>query len=185
MADAPASPARRRFLRRSLLGGALLVLGATVGRHLSGYALDPVIARRLRVLSPKEYLVLAALCRRLLAPDGPDAASADEVDAALVIDDYLAGLPKALVRDVTALLHLIEHTPLLFTLRGARFTRLGVAAQDALLASWAESRIDLWRQGFQALKGLAMIGYYDDPRAWPLLGYPGPLVGVKGAAVPG
>ena len=23
---------------------------------------------------------------------------------------------------------------------------------------------------------LAMIGYYDDPRTWPLLGYPGPLL---------
>jgi hypothetical protein len=32
------------------------------------------------------------------------------------------------------------------------------------------------RAGFQALKGLVMMGYYRDPRTFRILGYKGPLV---------
>ncbi|MSP62225.1 MAG: hypothetical protein EXR72_18210 [Myxococcales bacterium] len=167
---------RRRFLRRTLLGGALLTLGGTLLRHASGYTLDPAIAARLRLLSQKEYLILAAICRRMLAPDEGGAASPDEIEAALVIDGYLAGLPEAITSDVRALLHLVEHTPFLFSLRFARFTRLDAAAQDAVLEGWATSRIDLRRRGFQALKALAMLGYYDDPRTFAILDYTGPML---------
>ncbi|MSP63723.1 MAG: hypothetical protein EXR72_25935 [Myxococcales bacterium] len=167
---------RRRFLRRTLLGGALLTLGGTIARHATGYTLDPAIAARLRVLSHKEYLILAAICRRMLAPDEGGAVSPDEIEAALVIDGYLAGLPDAISSDVRALLHLVEHTPLLFDLRFSRFTHLDGAAQDAVLDGWATSRIDLRRRGFQALKALAMLGYYDDPRTFAILDYTGPML---------
>ncbi len=166
---------RRRFLRRTIAGAALLAVGATVGKHLTGYALDGAIAARLRTLSPKEYLILAAACRRLLAADEPGAPSPDEVGAALVIDGYLAGLPDEIVSDVKALLHLIEHTPFLFHGKPSRFTRLDAGGQDAVLRGYAESRLDVKRRGFQALKSLAVLGYWGDPRTFALIGYPGPM----------
>ena len=71
---------RRRFLRSSLLAACALGVAGVVGRHLSGYSLDEKTAQRLKVLSPKEFLILQAIARRVLDGEGP---SADEVEAAL------------------------------------------------------------------------------------------------------
>ena len=176
MSSDPRRLSRRSFLRRTLLGGALLTVSATLGRHLTGYALDPVSARRLRVLSVKEYLVLAAICRRILAPDERGAIGPDEIGSAFVIDEYLAGMPRPLADDVKALLQLVEHSPFVFSLRASRFSHLDGPAQDEVLAGWEGSRIELRRQGFAALKGLAMIGYYGDPRAYAITGFTGPML---------
>jgi len=165
---------RRRFLRRTLIGAVMLGAGAVVGRHLSGYALDPAVATRLRVLSAKEYLVLMAACRRLLAPDADGAPTPDTIQVGLVIDHYLSVLDPVFVTDVKALLHLLEHAA---SLRG-RFSHLDGPAQDAVLLAWQRSRLDVKRRGLQALKTLAMLGYYDDPTTFAVAGYGGPLIGL-------
>jgi hypothetical protein len=165
---------RRRFLRRTLGGAALLALGGTVLRHLSGYSLDADTASQLRALSPKQYLVARAIFRRMLAPDERGAPDPDLVGVALTVDGYIARLPEELASDLRALLELVEHSPALFDFRASRFTHLDQAGQDAVLSRWASSRIELRRRGFQALKALAMMGYYGDPRAYALLDYPGP-----------
>jgi hypothetical protein len=162
---------RRRFLRTTIVGGALLGAAAVVGRHLGGYQLDPPTASRLRALTPKEYLVLRAVARRVLAPDGEDAPSADTVEAALHADAYLTRLPAPLLSDVRALLHLIEHGSSVTS----RFSRMGAGEQDAVLASWQRSRLAVKRQGLQALRALAFMGYWRDERTWSLLGYTGPM----------
>ena len=98
----PAAEAMISRPRTSILGMAALGFAGVIGRHLSGYVLDGKIAARLRVLSAKEYLILAAIARRVLAGDGP---SADEVEAALHADDYyLQQVPAPLVSDVRSLL---------------------------------------------------------------------------------
>jgi hypothetical protein len=167
---------RRRFLRRTLLGGALLALGATVLRHLSGYSLDAETRGRLLALSPKQFLVLRAILRRILAADERGAPDPEIVGVALSVDRYLALLPDELASDVRALIELVEHSPALFDARLSRFTHLDEAGQDAVLRGWESSRIELRRRGFQALKSLAMMGYYGDPRAYALLDYRGPLL---------
>ncbi len=164
---------RRTFLRRTLAGAALLALGGTLGRNLSGYRLDPALAGALRALSAKEALVLLAVARRILAPDDgtPPPPPLDEPALLRAVDGYLLALPEAVADDVRALLQLVEHSPILFDLRASRFTHLAPAAQDAVLAGWQRSRLDVRRQGFAALKSLAMIGRYGDPRTFALLGY--------------
>lgn len=171
---------RRRFLRAGLVGGALLAGAAVVGRQLSGYHVDAATAQRLRVLSPKEYLVLQAVARRVVAPDGPDAPTADQVDAALAADAYLAKLPPWVQRDVAALLQLVEHGSSLFRFRGTRFTHMSAAEQDATLQDWARSSLTVRRQGFQALRTLSFLGYWRDDRTWPLIGYSGPMLPRRG-----
>lgn len=163
---------RRSFLRTTLVGGAALTGAAIIGRHLSGYSLDGATASRLRALTPKEYLVLSAVARRVLAADGPGAPTADETEAVLFADAYLARLDEGLRSDVRALLHLVEHSAS-FT---ARFTHLSASAQDEVLAAWQQSRLAVRRQGFQALRTLCFFGYYRDERTWPLLGYSGPML---------
>jgi hypothetical protein len=167
---------RRRFLRTTLFGGALLGSAALVGRHLSGYSLDPAVASKLRVLSAKEFLVFSAVARRMLAPDQGGAPTADEVQAGLFVDSYLAKLDKGMRSDVRALLHLVEHGSGLFRVAFSRFTHMTPAEQDATLADWEHSRLALRRRGFQALKTMAMLGYWRDDRTWPLIGYTGPML---------
>ncbi len=162
---------RRRFLRTSLLSAAALGVAGLVGRHLSGYTLDGKLAERLRVLSPKEYLILSAVARRVLCGDAADAPDADTVEAALQADIYLRQVPAPLSADVRALLQLFEHT----ASATSRFTHLSPERQDQVLAAWQSSGLALKRQGFQALRSLCFMGYYRDPRTWPLLGYSGPL----------
>jgi hypothetical protein len=183
---------RRRFLRAGIIGGLLLGGAAVVGRQLSGYHLDEAVRRRLRVLSRKEYLILQAVMRRVLAPDheptagtaraGADAQpaleapSADSVEAALAVDAYLAKLPPEVGGDVRALLHLVEHGSSLFRFGTARFTRMSAAEQDATLEDWQRSSLTVRRRGFQALRTLSFLGYWRDPRTWPLIGYSGPML---------
>jgi len=167
---------RRRFLRTTLFGGALLSAAAIVGRHLSGYHLDAATAQKLKALSPKEYLVLSAVARRLLAPDAADAPDPDTLEVALFVDRYLYGLDEGLRSDVRALLHLVEHGSGPFRLGLTRFTHMTTAEQDRTLTDWAESSLTVRRQGFQALKSLALLGYYRHDRTWPLLGYSGPTL---------
>jgi hypothetical protein len=157
---------RRRFLRTSIFAGVALGLAGAIGRHLSGYSLDEKTAGSLKVLSPKEFLILQAIARRVLAGDGP---SADEVEAAAHADAYLAQVPRPLVDDVRGLLHLFEH------LHTSRFTHMSPDDQDEVLAAWQRSSLALKRQGFQALRTLCFMGYYRDDRTWPLLGYTGPM----------
>ena len=167
---------RRGFLRAGLVGGVLLGGAAIVGRSLSGYHLDPAVANRLRALSPKEYLVMQAVARRVLAPDAADAPSPDSIDVAGAVDVYVAKLPPAVQRDVRGLLQLVEHGSSLFRGHVARFTHLGPEEQDATLADWQRSSLTVRRRGFQALRTLAFLGYWRDDRTWPLLGYSGPML---------
>jgi hypothetical protein len=167
----PREVKRRTFLRTGVLAGALLGGAALVGRHLSGYSLDGETARKLRALSAKEFLVLQAVARRILASDGP-APSCDEVEAPLHADAYLARLDEALRSDLRALLHLFEHGS---SLKG-RFTRMSGEQQDRVLAAWESSGSGLKRRGFQALKTLCLFGYWRDDRTWPHIGYSGPTV---------
>ncbi len=167
---------RRRFLRTTLLGGALLGVAATVGKHLSGYSLDADLASRLRALSPKEFIVLRAAVRRLVATDGADAPDADALGVAQFIDGYLLHLDSGMRSDFRALLHLLEHGTVVFRLAGSRFTRMSTEEQDRTLADWESSRLAVRRQGFQALKTMALLGYWRDDRTWKLIGYSGPML---------
>src|SRR6185312_3826761 len=111
---------RRGFLRAGIVGGVLLGGAAIVGRSLSGYHLDAVTASRLRALSPKEYLVMQAVARRVLAADADDAPSADAVDVAGAVDTYVAKLPPA-VQDAT--LADWQHSSLVVRQRGFQALR--------------------------------------------------------------
>ncbi|MCA1665576.1 MAG: gluconate 2-dehydrogenase subunit 3 family protein, partial [Myxococcales bacterium] len=167
---------RRGFLRAGIAGTLLVGGAAVVGRSLSGYHLDATLAGRLRVLSPKEYLVMQAVARRVLAADGDDAPSPDSVDVAGAVDAYVAKLPSAVQRDVRGLLQLVEHGSSLFRGQVARFTHMAAAEQDATLADWQRSSLTVRRRGFQALRTLAFVGYWRDDRTWPLIGYSGPML---------
>lgn len=172
----PAAMTRRRLFKLSLLSGLALssaALAARCGRHVARsyrLAIDPALAARLRCLSPKEFLVLLAAAARVL--DGVEPAPAPVADVALWVDAYVARLDPGLREDVRGLLELLEHSPLLSG-HAAPFTALPPAAQDRVLRDWEQSSLALRRQGFQAIKSMCCLGYYQDPRSFASIGYGG------------
>jgi hypothetical protein len=171
---------RRQLLRR----GALVSLGLLgAGSVLAvvrtrGYAVPA--GRRLVAMSAWQLVVVQHAARRIVAPDRPDDPSiptADALDVAGFVDEWMARLPPPVKRDLGRMLAVIEHAAPLATGFASRFTRLAPPEQDRVLASLEGSSVDLLRAGFDGLKALVLMGYYRDARAWGIVGYDGPLVG--------
>lgn len=161
------------------IGGALLAAAGTVAVvRTRGYDVPKDVAGRLRVLSPWQYVVLAAAARRIAAPDVDDGSvpTADDVDVAGFVDGFLAELPEPMRRDFLRLLAFVEHLAPLGNKIGSRFSRLSASEQDRVLASLESSSEGLLRGGFDGLKSAVFMGYYRDPRTWKIAGYAGPFV---------
>ncbi len=175
MAARPPSPSRRRLLHLGLVGSALLAGAAVLGRSASGYVL-PRGVREPTSLSVREVVIVAAVVERICATDAPDAPTPDGYAIASWIDAYIAGLDASPRRDLSSLFTLLENGSSLFRFGATRFSHMSPDEQDRTLADWSSSRLDVRRQGFQALRALAFLGYYRDDRTFAQLGYPGPMV---------
>jgi len=176
-----ASPAadlgRRRFLKRGLIGGVLLVGAGTLP-----FAFRSTLRRTprgpLRLLTAEEYAVLAAVAARLAPGDGagPSWPTAESLDCAGKIDALLARLHPDAGSELRQLLRLFESSAVGLVVAGSPrpFTRATPAEQDARLQAWRTSRVTLLRSGYQAMKRLVVATYYSSPEVYALVGYPGP-----------
>ncbi|EYF03365.1 1-aminocyclopropane-1-carboxylate deaminase/D-cysteine desulfhydrase [Chondromyces apiculatus] len=132
------------------------------------------------VLSAREAHIVEAAAEALL-PIHPGSSETDGNvggDVASVparVDRYLTGMPEGTVREVHAMLLLIEQgtTPLGGRLR--RFTSLSPAEREAYLGGLA-ARGGLLAQAYQGLRDLVMVGVYQQRSTWAALGYGGPQV---------
>ena len=176
--DARAGVDRRRFLKRGLFGGALLVLGGALPFVFRTTRRGSAPRGPLRLLSADEYAVLAAVAARVVPGDGADARwpRAEALDCAGKIDALMATVHPDVGTDFRRLLHLCESGFVgMFTAASPRpFTRASAAEQDARLEAWRRSRLAILRSGYQALKRLSDAVYYSSPEIYPLIGYPGP-----------
>jgi hypothetical protein len=161
---------RRSFLKKGLLGGAVLALGA------GGLALRPgkTIAaprEKLLALDARGFSVMVAVAARVVTAPG-----ADHVAIAHAADLALSHAPAEAQKDLRNLLGLFENAlpGLLLDGRATPFTALDPAAQDAVLEAWRDSRLALRRSGYQALRKMCLASYYADPRSWTPLKYKGP-----------
>ena len=170
---------RRRML--GIVGGGLLVAGGAVAFvRTRGYAIDPAREAKLYVLSAWQVIVLEHVARRIAAPDRPDdrtIPTPDEVDVVGYVDEYVARMSDPMRTDIGRLFAYVEHLAPIAAGFGSRFTRLAPDEQDRVLAKLEASDQDLLRGGFAGLKSLVFMGYYRDPRTWPILGYAGPWLG--------
>lgn len=154
--------------RRLIAGGAAAAVAAIAYRRLTGY--PEVAGWSGQVLSPREALVLAAAAEALIAQGkrGPS-----PLAVAANVDRYLATLPPSTVREVHALLWLVEHGTTPLGLRLARFTSLSPAAREAFL-SGLFARGGLLAMSYRGLRDLCLMGHYQVSSTWEELGYPGP-----------
>lgn len=164
-------------MRLGLAGAAALAVGGVFAWQTTGYDVPGDTERRLRALSPKEYLVVVAVAARILRVDGRDLPSASDVEVALFIDGMVARFDAANREDLSRLLQLVEHAFPRGSGYASRFTRLDGAAQDAVLNAMMTSSVGLVRGAFEALKSLCVMGYFRDARTWSGIGYDGPMVG--------
>jgi hypothetical protein len=166
---------RRSLLKKGLLGAALLTIGGTAAVALKKTRATVPLPVGLKVFSPAEYQVFAAIARRVVAA-GPGHPSPDDVEVALKADRVLALGHPSVQKEFKQLLMLFENglTGALTGTGLATFTSSRGKAQDARLNAWARSRIPLFRTGFQAMKRLSAACYYASAPAWAATGYPGP-----------
>ena len=166
-----ASSSRRRFLRRGLIGGALL-LGAGAAGAL-GLQLWPTRMRRPRrapqVLDTRELSIVAAAAE-VIAPGG------DALEVAHRVDEFLSGQGPPSQRDFRRLLLLLESglAGALLDGRPAPLSRLSLDGRARALEAMRDSRLDVRRGGYQVLRRLCASMRWTDPAAWAELGYVGP-----------
>jgi choline dehydrogenase-like flavoprotein len=120
--------------------------------------------------STSERRIFSSIASTLVGEPAGDAV----VDAALPFIRRLRPLDQVLLH---GLLRGIEYGAPVFTGSPHRFTRMPSEKQEAYLRGWAESRIELRRQGIASLKALIMIAYYGREEAWDAVGYDGPWLG--------
>jgi Gluconate 2-dehydrogenase subunit 3 len=168
---------RRRVLKLGAL--ALLALGGAAGLVRSrGYQVPA--GQRLLTMSAWQFVVVQHAARRIAAPDRKDDVSiptADDLEVAGFVDEWLARMRPGVRRDFGRFLAYIEHLAPLRNGLASRFTRLDADAQDRVLAATEASSSDLLRAGFDGLKSLVLMAYYRDARTWGIVGYDGPRVG--------
>ncbi len=179
-AAATPKPGRRRLLVAGIASGALVAIGSVVALvRTSGYDVPPQRARAFESLDAAQYVFVQHAARRIAAPDrdGDGAIpSPDDTDVAGFVDAYVAKMHPTVRRDLFRLFAYVEHiAPLRSGLRH-RFTSLGPADQDRVLAALEAADEGLLRGGFEGLKALVFMGYYRDPRTWSILGYDGPTL---------
>lgn len=163
---------RRAFLR--LAAGAAAVGLLPTGCRGVPEHLAPAAPAALKVLSPRAYATFQALAMRLGGPPVAAAVEARRIDPALAADAWVARLP-ALGGALSQGLALLEWGVWPLLPKGRPFTALGGAAQDRVIASLVHSRLDLKRDLYRGLKGLATLVVYADPAARVWTGEPGPF----------
>lgn len=181
----PHSPGRRDLLKKGLLGGALLAVGAPLALWSRSGMLSRSPKNPLRALTQAEYSIFAAVAARLVPGDDSDAAgwpSAEALDVPGKLDALLARLHPRAIKDFQQLLHVFENALTGLASAGVprTFTRSSPAEQDARLEAWRHSRVALFRSGYQAMKRLGHAIYYSSPETYARVGYPGPPVVEQG-----
>lgn len=173
---------RRSLLKKGLFGGLLLAAGGGTVLALRGGKREAPPDLQLQVLDLLEYSVFCAVAARLVPV--PGALSPRQVSSQ--VDVILTRAQPGARREVKQLLRLLNNGLLgfLFDGRPAPFVALSPSEQEGILKGWRDSRILLRRTGYQALRTLALAGYYSSPLSWPETAYPGPPQGFHEANAP-
>lgn len=161
---------RRTFLKRGLIGGAVLVVGSGAYLGLRGPALRHAPAGPLYVLDGATFAILAAVAARVASFD-----EADPVRIAHGVDVALQYLPVEGQADLKRALRLLDNGLAGLFTRGSAtpFTQLSPDAQDAALTRWACSSVAVLRSAFDALRKLCLAAHYAELENARAIGYPG------------
>lgn len=171
----PGGRKRRSFLKKGLFGGALLLIGGAGFLATRGTKLLPLPKNGLKVLSEKEYAVMAAIALRMVRPR-KNFPTVEEVSLAEACDLVISRADAGVQKELKQLIGLFENAlaNALFDQRFEPFTELSGEEQDSVLRDWEHSALLIRRTGFNALRTIAIAAYYGNPKTWGAVAYPGP-----------
>ncbi|MEO5509686.1 MAG: hypothetical protein ABIS27_03595 [Longimicrobiales bacterium] len=159
---------RRGFLRTTAGGAVAIVVASLLPAGCStDYPQAASDRYSLLSLTDKEYATARSAAEAMLVGAPVTAAS-----VAQAIDRELAAVGDPIRTDMKTVLGLIEHGTIL-NLHARRFTALSAADRLSNLDSWARSRIDLRRAGYQALRSFVVYFAYIQDTTRPLTHFEG------------
>lgn len=169
---------RRGFLRSTAGGGLAIGLASLLPGCGGDAAAVGASGLQLRSLTQKEFDVARGAADALLAGVPVDPAS-----IAQRLDYELWAVGGAIEEDMRTVLQLLEHLTLLGG-RLRRFTELNPTERLAYLETWRDSRFNLRRAAFNAIRSFVYFFAYSDPALWPATGFTGPWPGRIEVPVP-
>jgi hypothetical protein len=168
---------RRGFLKKGLLGAALLAAGGGTAWLATRRTRPSTSLRDLQVFDAAQLTVILAIAERII-PEHPGFPRPAEVGLPGKVDDIAAMAHPAAQKELRQLVGLFESAfGGLLDLQPRLFTECDPAAQERRLHAWMTSRIAVRRTGFRAFKRLVDAAYYSSPETWGAVGYPGPPIG--------
>ena len=169
---------RRGLLQLGLAGTAIVWGGGLIGCAVSA---AEVPAARRAALSPQGEEILRAIAPVILgalltADAAPRTQALDEGMAAL--DDYLCHLSLPVQEEARRAFGLLDFLPMRVALLGTvkRWCDATPEELETFLRSARASRITLLRRIHALLQSMTVLAWFDLPRAWEEIGYPGPPI---------
>jgi hypothetical protein len=163
---------RRSFLRYTAISAGLLAVSRL--RPAPALAAEPAVAAGLHVLTPAQAEVMTAIVERMVFSGADGMPAVRDTHAIETIEQALLQLDPAVRSQVGWVLLLFQWGPPVFQLKLSRYTGLSADDRDAYLQNWADSRSEMRRLAFRALKNLSMLGYYAQDATWKGIHYDGP-----------
>jgi hypothetical protein len=177
--NSPMALSRRGLLQAGLLGSATIWAGGQVGCARRRVA-PAVVTHRLALVPPGEEIIRAVM-PAVLGPLLPASGAAREeaLDAGVAsLDDYLAHLSLPLQEEARSVFDTLDLLPVRVLLVGTwgRWHEVPPDTVEAFLRAARDSRFHLLRRMFAFLQSLAVLAWFDQPVAWPAIGYSGPPI---------
>jgi hypothetical protein len=168
---------RRGLLRAGVLGSAAIWAGGVLGCRRQA-APSGAMAQRV-ALSPQGEEILRAVAPVVLGALLPadSAARAQALDAGMVsLDDYLAHLSQPLQDEARSAFGTLDLLPARVLLLGtsSRWRDASPHRIESFLGNARDSRFHLLRRMYVFLQSMTVLAWFDQPAAWPGIGYPGP-----------
>lgn len=164
---------RRRVLGAAIAGSAGLLAACT---RRSKYLADSAAPRTNaahEILRPWQRNVLYWIAVTML-PDTEGWPTVEQLRIVERVEEKLSHMAKADIEDMLALLAIVEYGAPFLGGGLSTFSGMTAESRERYLGAWESSSLSIKRSGFAGLKYLVMMHYYDDPAAWPGVGYLGP-----------
>ena len=164
---------RRQFIQAGAAGAALLVAVRFLDRRRAAEL------EKMRNLDARAVELLHALVPVVLADALPPEAGARSTAIGEIIEAFdraLSGLDPAIQDEIGQMLGLLVFAPTRIAVAGVWPPWPEASAEEVagFLRDWRDSRYELKRSGYRALTQLIQAAWYDNTRAWNVIGYPGP-----------
>ena len=167
------SLSRRRFLRETLIGCAVLSAARFLPSSLLHSQVRGNAGTALEFFSGQELEIVKAVAARIIGLPDVTGPAANDIDVAGRADRFLASADPEVQDQFHLLLAVFNSALAAFVLdfRFSSFLAMSPEGQDSYLDDWMTSRLAFRRTAFQGLKRLSMSMFYTDSRTWRECGY--------------